>query len=511
MLELKARIRRIINDPTLNTLQKRHYLALEAESCLDYPVVPDDVQEALDDRVICDMFEGHAPFKPRYVLPDYRKALQQGSAHLELAPPEDFDEALNFLKILYHHVPSVTGMPVFLGHLDQLLLPFAGALTQERLVRKLRLFWQYLDRTLPDAFMHANIGPSDNPIARAILKVDADLGQVAPNLTYLHDETLDTESLLEMAVDNICAISKPHIANHSIHAKAFDERGYGIVSCYNVLPIGGGASTLMRINLKAVAERSRSIDDFFQQVLPRYMHLGFLLIRARHDYLVKESNFFSGFLTREGLIEADRFTAMFGIYAMAECVNCLMLKAGQNGRYGHDESANQLGYRISAMLAEVVEETPMDGLWRGRAMLHAQAGISEDIGATPGVRIPYGTEPDLVEHITALAPHHRHYPSGVSEILTLDETVKGNPSAIVQLCKGAFALGFREFSANVSGNDLVRVTGYMVRLSDIEKFIGQQGSRINTTVLGAEAAEHTGILKRCARVISHEQNPRYRQ
>ncbi|MEJ2326601.1 MAG: DUF3029 family protein, partial [Chromatiaceae bacterium] len=24
-----------------------------------------------------------------------------------------------------------------------------------------RLFWRYLDRTLPDAFMHANIGPTD--------------------------------------------------------------------------------------------------------------------------------------------------------------------------------------------------------------------------------------------------------------------------------------------------------------------------------------------------------------
>ncbi len=81
----------------------------------------------------------------------------------------------------------------------------------------------------------------------------------------------------------------------------------------------------------------------------------------------------------------------------------------------------------------------------------------------------------------------------------------------MQLCKASFSLGFREFSANIAGNDLVRVTGYMVRLSDIKKFNKKEGSRINTTVLGAGAAEHTGILERSPRVISHEQNPRYRQ
>lgn len=49
-------------------------------------------------------------------------------------------------------------------------------------------------------------------------------------------------------------------------------------------------------------------------------------------------------------------------------------------------------------------------------------------------------------------------------------------------CKqlGAFKAGMREFTANVSGNDLVRVTGYMVRLSDLEKYRAE-GSRTNTT------------------------------
>jgi hypothetical protein len=43
----------------------------------------------------------------------------------------------------------------------------------------------------------------------------------------------------------------------------------------------------------------------------------------------------------------------------------------------------------------------------------------------------------------------------------------------------------------------------MIKLSDIEAF-KNKGSRKDTTVLGAEAAEKTGILERKPRVISRE-------
>ncbi len=110
----------------------------------------------------------------------------------------------------------------------------------------------------------------------------------------------------------------------------------------------------------------------------------------------------------------------------------------------------------------------------------------------------------------ALAPHHEYYDSGISEILTLEETVKGNPEALRDLCKGALASGFREFTANVEGHDLVRVTGYMIRLSDARRF-REEGSRTNTTVLGQEAIETTGILERRPRVVGHELHPSYGQ
>ncbi|VFS70986.1 glycine radical enzyme, YjjI family [Kluyvera cryocrescens] len=61
---------------------------------------------------------------------------------------------------------------------------------------------------------------------------------------------------------NICECSKPHIANGPQNDKIFTKGQYGIVSCYNSLPVAGGGSTLVRMNLQQVALRSRSLDDF---------------------------------------------------------------------------------------------------------------------------------------------------------------------------------------------------------------------------------------------------------
>ena len=496
--------RRIVNDPTLSAAQKARALSLEAENALAYPEIDAETRAALDARVICDMYEGHAPYKPRYALPDYSVVLKQGSAWLELPAPQSLDEAIHCLMIAYHHVPSVTGMPVYIGQLDDLLLPFCDGVSDAALYQQIKLFWRYIDRVLPDAFLHANIGPSDNRVARTILRVDAELQQIAPNLTFRYDPDVSSDAILEQAIANITICSKPHIANHPLHQAVFDDDGYGIVSCYNALPIGGGASTLTRVNLAKVAEQSRDADDFLTVVLPHYVDLNFRLTEARVDYLFNQSGFFDSFLVTEGWIDPDCFTAMFGVFAMAEAVNLLQEKAGADGRYGMDAAANELGHKISAQLAELVAARPMAHVWRGRAMLHAQAGLSTDTGFTPGARIPYGAEPDPVTHVRALAPHHQYYPSGISEILTMDETVKANPAAVLDLCKGAFANGFREFTANVGGNDLVRVTGYMIRLSDLAAFNDAKGSRTNTTALGAEAADQTDILKRKPRVVANE-------
>ncbi|HHP0480870.1 TPA: YjjI family glycine radical enzyme [Vibrio campbellii] len=506
--DLQQRFLAIATDSNLSPKQKSNFLALEAEATIPYMTISDEVSQAMQQGVICDMFEGHAPFKPRYVLPDYAKFLSQGSEYLELAPAEDFDDAINMLTIIYHHVPSVTNIPVYLGQLDDVLMPYVGDLTDEQIYKKLKHFWIMLDRTLPDAFMHVNIGPTDNIICRTILKVDAELKQIAPNLTFMYDEAVTPDDLLKQATQNICECSKPHIANYPMHANAYEGARFGIVSCYNSLPLAGGSNTLVRMNLKEAANRADNCDDFFINVLPEYHGLMVELMDARASHLHEKSEFFKGFLTQEGLIEESRFAPMYGIYGMAEAVNVLLEKEGNASRYGQDAVANELGHKISAKLAELVENTPVKFGLEGKALLHAQGGISLDLDVTPGVRIPYGNEPDPVSYVQATAGHHQYYRSGISDILTIDETVKSNPDAMFNLCKGALNAGYREFTANVASNDLVRVTGYMVKLSDIAKY-DAEGSRTNTTFLGAEAAKNTGILGRSPRVVSHEMSPTY--
>lgn len=192
-----------------------------------------------------------------------------------------------------------------------------------------------------------------------------------------------------------------------------------MVSCYNSLPLAGGGSTLVRLNLKAIAEHSRSPEDFFTRTLPHYCQQQIAIINARCDFLYEQSGFFeNSFLVKEGLIDADRFVPMFGMYGLAEAVNVLCEKAGITGRYGKNEQANALGHRISEQLAAFVENTPVKHGWQHRAMLHAQSGISSDSGTTPGARLPYGDEPDPISHLLAVAPHHKHYHSGISDILT---------------------------------------------------------------------------------------------
>ncbi|UGA54432.1 YjjI family glycine radical enzyme [Vibrio sp. VB16] len=506
----QERILSIVTDANLSPKQKTHLLALEAEGSLAYVPLSAQAQLALDDGILCDMFEGNAPFKPRYVLPDYGMFLKQGSRYLELEPASTLDEALNLLTIIYHHVPSVTSIPVYLGQLDEILLPYVNELSEQQIYQKIKLFWIMLDRTLPDAFMHANIGPTDNVICRTILKVDAELKQIAPNLTFMHDPAMTPDSLLRQATANICECSKPHVANYPMHADFYGDKRFGIVSCYNSLPLAGGANTLVRMNLKEVAARSKDREDFLSIVLPEYCQVMFEIIEARSAFLHEKSNFFDSFLVKEKLIDEDRFAPMFGIFAMAETVKILLDKEGINAEYGHDDIANELSYTISETLAKIVESTPVKYGYHGRALLHAQAGISLDTGATPATRISYGYEPDPITHIKATVGHHKFYPSGISDILTIDETVKSNPEAMYNLCKGALELGMREFTANVFSNDLVRITGYMVKMSDIAKY-KQQGSRTNTTFLGSEAADNTEMLNRKPRVLSAEMNPIYQK
>lgn len=137
------------------------------------------------------------------------------------------------------------------------------------------------------------------------------------------------------------------------------------MSCYNSLPLAGGGSTLVRLNLKAIAERSESLDDFFTRTLPHYCQQQIAIIDARCEFLYQQSHFFeNSFTVKEGLINPERFVPMFGMYGLAEAVNLLCEKEGIAARYGKEAAANEVGYRISAQLAEFVANTPVKYGWQ---------------------------------------------------------------------------------------------------------------------------------------------------
>ena len=106
-----------LTSQTLTHEQKLMNLAKEAENAFDVLDIPPRTRHFFETGAINDLFEGHAPYRPRYILPDYGAFVRQGSAFLRLPPPQDLDELLFSLMTLYRHVPSITNFPVYLGNL----------------------------------------------------------------------------------------------------------------------------------------------------------------------------------------------------------------------------------------------------------------------------------------------------------------------------------------------------------------------------------------------------------
>lgn len=510
--EIRTRARALVDTPALTYRQRVQALAGLAEETLDPPAVSPACAEALATGLVCDIAEGQAPYRPRYLLPDYARALAQGSAYLGLPPPRDLYEAVAFLLSMYSQVPSITGYPVYLGDVDRLLEPYAADVDDETLTRLMRLMWVTIDRTLPDAFTHANLGPDDTRVGRTILALERELLQTVPNLTLKVDADRTPDSLVLDAVRTVFACGKPHFVNHAMMTADLGEE-YGVVSCYNSLKVGGGSHTLVRLNLAESARRhDGDVEDWFAGTLPAHVALTAELMAARITSLVEQARFFDhSWLVAEGLVSLDRFSAMFGVYGLAECVDALVARDGGTGRYGHDPDATALGWRVVERVAALVAATPLpycEGNG-GHAFLHSQSGIDSDVGVTAGTRIPVGEEPPLVDHLAAVTPNHRWFASGVSDIVHFDDTAVRNPQAVVDVVRGALATGMRDVTFNLDSNDFIRITGYLVRKSDLAHLAETGAARHGSDVLAAGSVANSHVTDRVAqRVISHESAPR---
>ena len=460
----------IVTSTHLNYHQKLNQLCIQAENLLDVLDIPEDFQYFYSHGALCDMNEGHAPYRPRYVMVDFEKFMRQGSEFLRIDPPQDLDEAIAALEILYYHVPSITTKPVYLGNLDKLLEPFLDGMSDAEAKKKIARLLVYCDRTIANAYSHANIGPEPTRAGRIIMELENELQLEVPNLSLKYDPNVTPDDFAELAIRTSLKCANPAICNHLAHKDTYTF-DYGVSSCYNVLPLRGGAYTLSRIVLPRLAEMASSVEEFMNDLLPRACKALGEYMNARVSFLVEKSGFFqSDFLAREGLVERERFVGMYGLAGLGDCVNYLL--RDKNVRYGNDAEADDLADRIMQYIEKFVAEFPAkySELGGGHFMLHAQAGLATD-GVTSGVRIKVGDEPEnLLDHFRHSARFHRFFPTGCSDIFPFDTTAERNPAALLDIVKGAFSLGDKYCAFYGSDSDLVRITGYLVKRSDLEKY-----------------------------------------
>ncbi len=397
---LRQNIYDTITGTTETFEQKITSLARHADSFMEVLNLPEGLDDLLnvpyERRCICDLNEGHAPLRPRYITPDYPKLMREGSAFLQLDAPTDLWEALNSLLIFYRHVPSVTNYPVFIGNLDQLLEPFLDGLDDAVIRKAFKLFLTNIDRTILDSFCHADIGPVPTRAGRLLMEAEAELEHAVPNLTMRYDASLTTDAFALAGIQCALRSAKPSFANHRMFLKELGDH-YVIASCYNGLLEGGGSYTLCRLLLNHIADRADSVEQFQAETLPHVMEVMAQYMDERIRFIVEESNFFeSNFLAQEGFISRDRFTAMFGLVGLAECVNTLMEKEGKSGRFGHDPEADALGVAIMEQIDRFNKNhvNPYCEGTGGHFLLHAQVGLSDDCNTSPGTRIPIGEEPE---------------------------------------------------------------------------------------------------------------------
>ncbi len=488
----------IIKDNILTYEHKVLSLAKAAENSLDVLPIRKEVQKYRDEGIICDLFEGNAPYRPRYILPDYERFMKNGSEFLGLKRPEDIWEAINNLLILYKHVPSITSFPVYIGNIDTLLEPFIE--DEEYAFKAIKLFLTHIDRTLTDSFCHANIGPEDTRAGRLILRAEKELQNAVPNLTLKYGPNTSDDLAIE-AINTALETAKPSFANDDMFKKEFGE-DYGIASCYNGLKVGGGSYTLVRLNLGRLAKQASDESEYIDVVLPKAVKAMAEYMDERVKFLVEESEFFkSSFLVREGLISQDNFSAMFGMFGLAECVNHFIDSPNLADRFGHGDRANELGLKIIERLEKEVDKykNPYCKASNGRYLLHAQVGIDTDDGISPGCRIPIGQEPEIHQHLLHSAKFHKFFPSGIGDIFNFDTTVKKNSQYILDIIKGSFREGMRYFSLYCSNSDIIRITGYLVKRSEIEKL--DEGKQVlhDSVVLGLGSVKNQKVLNRMVR------------
>ena len=162
---------------------------------------------------------------------------------------------------------------------------------------------------------------------------------------------------------------------------------------------------------------------------------------------------------------------MYGVAGLCDCVDLLL--ADQGLKYGRDPEADDLADRIMEIIQDFVAhfDAKYSEIGHGHFLLHAQAGLATDVGVTSGVRITVGDEPEnLLDHLRHSARFHRFFPTGCSDIFPFDTTAERNPGGLLDIVKGAFSIGDKYCAFYGADGDMVRITGYLVKRSELQKY-----------------------------------------
>ena len=483
-----------ITNPKVTFNQRLKDMAKIAENSVELVQYTEKSKEYFANGAMMDMFEGKSPYRTRYCLPDYELFLKQGSEFLMLEPPKDIWDAVGNLLCLYHNIPDDGGLPVYIGCLDELLEPYVK--DEAEAEKAIRFLLVHVDRTISNAFCHADLSGKDTKAGRIILKLTKEMGRPCPNMTLMWREDTPDDYMMA-ALDTAMAAAKPSFANDRLYRR--DMGDYAVVSCYNTLPIGGCGLTLVRLNMNRLPELAESPEDLLNRVIPDAVTAVCDAIDSRCEFIVDFCHFYENtFLYREGLIKKDRdhMIGMFGFVGLAECVNRMLNLTDEKERFGHGERADAFGEQIMNRLKEELDKRPAK---YGKYGLHAQVGVMEDTDSTPGGRIPIGEEPALPYQIMNFIRMHRHCDAGCGELFPFDDTVKKNPRYLLDILKGAFSSGARYLSFYSGNSDLVRVTGYLVKKSDLEKFEREEMTLNEATVNGSGVNKNLHLLDRKVR------------
>ena len=495
-----------VTSKSLTYQQKLYTIANIAERLFDPRDLlgyTDEEMEYINNQMICDLNEGYAMYRPRYILPDYEVYIKNGCKFLDLKAPTNIDECLDGLLILYSHVPSITSFPVFIGHIDTLIEPFIT--NEEEDYVKIKRFLNHIDKVITDFFCYTDIGSYSTRAGKMILKAIIELENATPNMSIKYDKEKTDREFAKLAALACLKVSKPSFANDPYYTK--DLGDYALASCYNALPLCGGAYTLTRLRLGTIAKAAKTVDDMINNVLPKVAKLALSTMDKRISYIVEKSNFFeSSFLLHEGFLKRENFTGMFAIVGLADAVNNLLEKEGISETFGKSSRGDEIATSIMEKLQEV--NNAHRGVYSERTgdryLLHAQVGASldeEDKNNTPAHRVKVGQEPALLEQLKQSAPFHKYFPSGTGDLYAFDQTYEDHLDALLDIIERAFALGYRYITTYEKNTDLIRVTGYLVKKSEVEKARRGEAVLQDTTWFGSGTDENAQVFDRTLRTM----------